>query len=72
MIMCASPKTSGSLTVLGMDVDRFPREIKAMIGVVPQETNLDTEFTTYDNLLVYSRYFGIPREVAEPGVTRSP
>ncbi len=71
MIMCASPKTSGSLTVLGMDVDRFPREIKAMIGVVPQETNLDTEFTTYDNLLVYSRYFGIPREVAEPRVSIS-
>jgi lipooligosaccharide transport system ATP-binding protein len=68
MIMCASPKTSGSLTVFGMDVDRYPREIKAMIGVVPQETNLDTEFTTYDNLLVYSRYFGIPREIAEPRI----
>jgi lipooligosaccharide transport system ATP-binding protein len=65
MIMCASPKTSGSLTVFGRDVDRYPREIKAMIGVVPQETNLDTEFTTYDNLLVYSRYFGIQKEVAE-------
>ncbi len=65
MIMCASPKTSGSLTVFGRDVDQYPREIKAMIGVVPQETNLDTEFTTYDNLLVYSRYFGIPKEVAE-------
>ena len=65
MIMCASPKTSGSLTVFGRDVDRYPRDIKAMIGVVPQETNLDTEFTTYDNLLVYSRYFGIPKDVAE-------
>jgi lipooligosaccharide transport system ATP-binding protein len=68
MIMCASPKTSGSLTVFGMDVDKYPREIKAMIGVVPQDTNLDTEFTTYDNLLVYSRYFGIPREIAEPRI----
>ncbi|HVP95186.1 MAG TPA: ABC transporter ATP-binding protein [Methanoregulaceae archaeon] len=68
MIMCASPKTSGSLQVFGMDVDLHPREIKAMIGVVPQETNLDTEFTTYDNLLVYSRYFGIPRDVAEPRI----
>ncbi|HTY15635.1 MAG TPA: ATP-binding cassette domain-containing protein [Methanoregulaceae archaeon] len=65
MIMCASPKTSGSLTVFGRDVDRNPREIKAMIGVVPQETNLDTEFTTHDNLLVYSRYFGIPKKMAE-------
>lgn len=65
MIMCASPKTSGSLDVFGMDVDRHPREIKAMTGVVPQETNLDSEFTTHDNLLVYSRYFGIPRNIAE-------
>jgi lipooligosaccharide transport system ATP-binding protein len=65
MIMCASPKTSGSLDVFGMDVDRHPREIKAMIGVVPQETNLDSEFTTHDNLLVYSRYFDIPRNIAE-------
>lgn len=64
MIQCASPRTSGSLSVLGMDPDSQHREIKAMIGVVPQETNLDTEFSTFENLVVYSRYFGIPKEVA--------
>jgi lipooligosaccharide transport system ATP-binding protein len=68
IIMCASPKTSGSLTVFGMDVDSHPREIKALIGVVPQETNLDTEFTTSENLLVYSRYFGMTGDIAEQRV----
>jgi lipooligosaccharide transport system ATP-binding protein len=65
MIQCASPRTSGSLSVFGMDPDIHSHEIKAMIGVVPQETNLDTEFSTYENLIVYSRYFGIPKEIAE-------
>lgn len=41
MIYCASPKTKGSLSVLGMDVDVHPREIKKCVGVVQQENNLD-------------------------------
>ncbi len=65
MIQCASPRTSGSLSVFGLDPGTHSHEIKAMIGVVPQETNLDTEFSTIENLIVYSRYFGIPKEVAE-------
>ena len=64
MIQCAAPKSSGTLLVFGMDVETHPREIKAIMGVVPQETNLDTEFTTFDNLYVYSRYFGIPADIA--------
>jgi lipooligosaccharide transport system ATP-binding protein len=65
IIQCASPRTSGSLSVFGMDPGTDSHKIKAMIGVVPQETNLDTEFSTYENLVVYSRYFGIPKEIAE-------
>jgi lipooligosaccharide transport system ATP-binding protein len=65
MIQCASPRTSGSLSVFGMDPNTQSHEIKAVIGVVPQETNLDTEFSTYENLVVYSRYFGIPKEIGE-------
>lgn len=65
MIQCVSPKTGGTLRVFGLDVESHPREIKRQLGVVPQETNLDPEFTTYENLLLYSRYFGIPGEEAE-------
>jgi lipooligosaccharide transport system ATP-binding protein len=64
MIQCISPLTSGFLSVFGMDVSLFPREIKSRIGVVPQETNLDPEFTCFENLLVYSRYFNIPKREA--------
>jgi len=65
MIQCISPRTGGSLAVFGMDVDAHPREIKRQLGVVPQENNLDPDFTVYRNLLVYSRYFGIPRAEAD-------
>ena len=65
MIQCVSPKTGGKLDVFGMDVSTHQREIKKLLGVVPQENNLDPDFTVYDNLLVYSRYFDITRASAE-------
>lgn len=65
MIYCASPRTSGRLLVEGLDVDAFPRETKAKIGVAPQQENLDPDFTVFHNLIVYSRYFDIQRHVAE-------
>jgi len=64
MIQCISPLSGGHLEVFGMDVERHPREIKRMLGVVPQETNLDPEFTVFENLMVFSRYFDIPRKEA--------
>ncbi len=64
MIQCVSPKTSGELYVAGIDVSRDPRKIKLLIGVSPQEPNLDPDFTVMENLLVYARYFGIPQKEA--------
>jgi lipooligosaccharide transport system ATP-binding protein len=60
----------GELRVLGMDVATQRREVKAHLGVVPQETNLDGEFTVIDNLLVQASYFGISRAEAEPRASR--
>lgn len=65
MIQCVSPKTAGTLTVFGMEVSTHQREIKKLLGVAPQETNLDPDFTVRENLLVYSRYFDMPRATAE-------
>jgi lipooligosaccharide transport system ATP-binding protein len=56
----------GELRVLGLDVAANRREVKAHLGVVPQETNLDGEFTVLENLLVQARYFGITAAEAEP------
>jgi lipooligosaccharide transport system ATP-binding protein len=61
MIACVSPKTGGRLEVFGMSVDERPREIKALIGVVSQENNLDPDLTVYENLTVFARFFEIDR-----------
>ena len=64
MIGCASPITEGELRVLGMDPRTHASNIKARLGVVPQADNLDAELTVRENLLMYARYFDIPRDVA--------
>jgi lipooligosaccharide transport system ATP-binding protein len=63
MIACVSPVTDGDLSVLGMDPRHDGPAIRARLGVVPQEDNLDTELTVWDNLLIYGRYFGLPVSV---------
>ena len=61
MIGCVSPRTGGELRVLGLDPRPTGPEIRARLGVVPQEDNLDTELTVWDNLMIYGRYFDLPR-----------
>ena len=64
MITNHLPVTQGTLSVLGMEVMANARKVKARIGVVPQDNNLDTDLKVLDNLLVYSRYHGIPMKEA--------
>ena len=61
MIGCVSPPSSGELTILGLDPVADGPAIRARLGVVPQENTLDIELTVQENLLVYGRYFGLPR-----------
>lgn len=63
MIAGVSPPTSGSLHVLGRDPRTDGREVRARLGVVPQEDNLDTEITVAENLMVYGRFFGLSKAV---------
>ena len=65
MIACVSPRTSGVLLVFGKDPDVQPAEIKQHLGVIPQETNLDPDFTCFGNLFTYSGYFDIPTHSAQ-------
>jgi lipooligosaccharide transport system ATP-binding protein len=64
MIAAVSPLSGGTLRVLGLDPEADGPEIRGRIGVCPQEDNLDSELSVRDNLVVYARYFGIPRTVA--------
>ena len=63
MIGAVSPVTAGTLRVLGRDPAVNGAEIKERMGVVPQQDTLDFELTVYENILVYGRYFGIPKDV---------
>ncbi|MDX6485505.1 MAG: lipooligosaccharide transport system ATP-binding protein, partial [Gaiellaceae bacterium] len=62
MIGCTSPITDGELRVLDMDPRRDGPRIRARLGVVPQQDTLDSELTVRENLMIYGRYFGLPRE----------
>ena len=53
----------GELSVLGMDPATDGPRIRARLGVVPQQDTLDVELTVRENLIIYGRYFGLPRGV---------
>lgn len=64
MMYCFLPPTSGELTLAGLSVNKQCRQIKAIVGVAPQEDNLDPDFNVRKNLTSYCRYFDIPNEEA--------
>jgi lipooligosaccharide transport system ATP-binding protein len=63
MIACMSPVSQGTLRLLGLDPATRGADIRARIGLVPQEDTLDLELTVLDNLLIYGRYFDLPKKV---------
>jgi lipooligosaccharide transport system ATP-binding protein len=63
MIACVSPPSDGKLRVLDLDPAADGARIRARLGVVPQEDNLDAELSVEENLYVYGRYFDLPRNV---------
>lgn len=66
IIHCFMPPDSGKVTVFGIDVTEDPSAIKARIGVMPQEDNLDPDLSVFANLIVYARYFDIPKRRSAP------
>lgn len=68
MISSVSKRSSGELTILGKDPDKFGPEIRAHLGVVPQKDMLDRELKTWENLYTYGRFFGLSRKFLKPKV----
>jgi len=64
MIHCVSPVTAGTLTVDGLPAHIDNRILKKKTGVIPQEITLDIDLTVRENLMVFSRFFDIPKRVA--------
>jgi lipooligosaccharide transport system ATP-binding protein len=61
MITAVSPPTKGKIWVLDGDLQSHSRQVKAVLGVVPQVDNLDPDLTVLQNLLTFARYFDIPK-----------
>jgi len=64
MISAVSPPTKGEIWVLGNDLRTHSRQVKAILGVVPQLDNLDPDLTVLQNLVTFARYFDIPKDEA--------
>ncbi len=62
MIAATSQRTGGELLILGKDPNTSGPEIRAHLGVVPQQDNLDRELKVWENLMIYGRYFGLSRK----------
>ncbi len=60
MIHCVSPKSGGTLTVLGSEAHVDNRAVKQRTGVIPQEITLDNDLTVRENLQVHAHFFAIP------------
>jgi lipooligosaccharide transport system ATP-binding protein len=68
MIAAVSPVSGGELRILGMDPAVDGPAIRGRLGVCPQEDTLDTDLNVRDNLFIYGRYFGLPRDVVNERV----
>jgi lipooligosaccharide transport system ATP-binding protein len=66
IISCFMPPTGGVVQVFGLDVRSEPAVIKSRMGVMPQEDNLDPDLSVFENLIVYARYFDIPKRKSVP------
>ncbi len=71
MITCTSPVSGGALRVAGLDVRHHAREIKSLLGIVPQEDNLDPDLPVRQNLEVYARYYGVSKAAAQERIAES-
>jgi len=68
IIAATSKRTSGEISILGLDPEERGPQVRAHLGVVPQQDNLDTELTVAENLFIYGRYFGLSKKFVESKV----
>ena len=68
IIAATLTRTSGDISILGKDPEKFGPEIKAHLGVVPQTDNLDNALTVEENLYIYGRYFGLSKRFIKPKI----
>ncbi|MCH8560245.1 ABC transporter ATP-binding protein [Nesterenkonia sp. DZ6] len=61
MIAAVASRSAGTMSVAGLDPEKNGPEVRARLGVIPQQDNLDEELSVRENIIMYGRYFGLPR-----------
>src|SRR4026209_2196516 len=69
MLTTLLPPTSGAAVVNGFDVVAEPDGVRRSIGVIPQAMTSDLELSVQENLLIYAKLYGVPRERRGPPIT---
>jgi ABC-2 type transport system ATP-binding protein len=62
MMVTLLPPTSGTATINGFDVVKKADDVRRSIGVIPQAMTSDLELTAYENLLIFAKLYGVPRD----------
>jgi lipooligosaccharide transport system ATP-binding protein len=68
IIAATSRRTGGTISILGRDPELHGPQVRAHLGVVPQQDNLDNELTVAENLYIYGRYFGLRKNFVKEKV----
>jgi ABC-2 type transport system ATP-binding protein len=70
MLTTLLPPTSGTARINGHDVALEPDEVRKTIGVIPQAMTSDLDLSAEENLLIFSKLYGVPRERREAVIGR--
>jgi len=62
MLTTLIPPSSGQALVNGFDVGRQPNNVRRCIGVIPQAMTSDLDLTAEENMLIFAKLYGVPRE----------
>ncbi|HYM23141.1 MAG TPA: ATP-binding cassette domain-containing protein [Vicinamibacterales bacterium] len=62
MLVTLLPPTSGTALVNGFDIVRQSDEVRRSIGVIPQAMTSDLELSVEENLLIFAKLYGVPRD----------
>ena len=67
MLTTLLPPTTGTASVGGFDIVKQPDSVRRTIGVIPQAMTSDTELSVEENLIIFAKLYGVPREQAANG-----
>src|SRR3984957_1411457 len=65
MLTTLVPPTSGKALVNGFDIVRQANDVRQSIGVIPQAMTSDMELSAEENMIIFAKLYGIPREKRE-------